>query len=749
MPHELPPEMISLIHHIELNKAGWRQKVIQRVIGAILWLDGPSMTVAGIVACLHKFGLAIEQDEVEQQVTLLISESTLLRLQDGTVKISEPALAEYERDLKANQLVEQNAKSRFSDCLRQCCPNLEVGATWDRFNRDLLFPLVSEAGARTHELICGHPSDLPEANALRSFLSSYPSEHRQSIRDCITLFWDPRQQPIRQYLLRHLYAQLALNAIGVSPATLAALTGKKTPHPSFAIYVDTNFIFSLLGVHENPSNESAQAFVALARAATAIDVRLYVLPPTVAEARGVLRAKEAELKDLGLTRGLAKAALQTDISGITRRVAQDISDGRFTSPKEQLDIYVQNLIRLLESRGIERNERDLTPYATRQDVVDDIEAQREYEERALPPDRRRPYQALAHDMVLWHFVKDQRPQQLESPADAGSWVVTVDRRLAAFDRRKRGPDSPIPVVLLPATFAQLIQFWVPRTPQLEDTLVSNLRLPLFYQESDPDTERAVVTILRALGRFENIDDVPDDTLTAILVDDALRIRILGAAEADQEAIVREVLDQKYDELSASLAAAHSEIQSISAQLGEREQAIEELTRDIHSAKDESSEKDRELAAIASRIQELEARSREEERDKSDLAARQRFARVWVYLPMTLACIIALAIASMLSSSTSWNFWGIAGAVALPLMPLVLQVAYAHGGSLEPVRRWGAHRTLGRARSGVLAVSALGAVGIAALQSGLVFISASDLISQVLVGVVVAGVVFWITRALRA
>ena len=50
---QLPPEIVSLVHHVELNKAGWWDKAIERLIlGLLLWLDRP-LTLEELQAALR------------------------------------------------------------------------------------------------------------------------------------------------------------------------------------------------------------------------------------------------------------------------------------------------------------------------------------------------------------------------------------------------------------------------------------------------------------------------------------------------------------------------------------------------------------------------------------------------------------------------------------------------------------------------------------------------------------------------
>ncbi|HXG70826.1 MAG TPA: hypothetical protein VNJ04_09480, partial [Gemmatimonadaceae bacterium] len=59
--------------------------------------------------------------------------------------------------------------------------------------------------------------------------------------------------------------------------------------------------------------------------------------------------------------------------------------------------------------------------------------------------------------------------------DASFWIATVDYRFLNFDSRKRRPKrDPIPICVHPTVLIQMLQFWLPRTAELEAALFESL-----------------------------------------------------------------------------------------------------------------------------------------------------------------------------------------------------------------------------------------------------------------------------------
>ena len=148
--------------------------------------------------------------------------------------------------------------------------------------------------------------------------------------------------------------------------------------------------------------------------------------------------------------------------------------------------------------------------------------------------RQRRYNAALHDSILWHFVHDKRRAVFESPLEAVFWVVTNDYRLINFDRRRRrAMKSAAGVCIHPAELVQILRLWEPRSTDMEQALMSVLRQPFMFYEFDPSKEAASMRILKALSRFDHIDELKPEAIR-----DALLVERKEVAEQRDAAIRR-------------------------------------------------------------------------------------------------------------------------------------------------------------------------------------------------------------------
>jgi len=256
----LPAELLSLVHHIELNKAGWWSKAIQRFVMGVVWLHGDSLTADEIANELRAtFDANVDPSRVKEEITKLLPANILLQLPNGRLKLSEKARTDLESEINEAHEIEARARKRFIEVFQTFCPALAPEEGWESFNKQFLLPLVREIGARTYELVSGTSLNLEATTRFPEFLSSYSPDHRQGIRDAIVRFMDPKEPSVRSYLLRHLNAYFFIQAGSLQKTAVNSLDKIAKHHPPFKVFVDTNFLFSFLSLHESPSNEAAKS----------------------------------------------------------------------------------------------------------------------------------------------------------------------------------------------------------------------------------------------------------------------------------------------------------------------------------------------------------------------------------------------------------------------------------------------------------------------------------------------------------
>jgi hypothetical protein len=652
----------ALVHHVELTKSGWRDRALELMAVSTLFSAHRPQTVDQVTAAINQQTPApLGRAQIEALLEKAASRGTLLRLGDGRFKLSEDAEAELESNLSESRKNTERVAALFEG-LFDDLPT-EHQPDWDDFYEHFLQTLVSELGLRTYEVLSQEAQDFGHATTYRNYLDRFDRSVRGAIADRLGSFFDPNHRQVRRFLLRELNAQMLVRSTALSENAYQALEKASKGNFRLTAFLDTNFLFSLIGLHDNPADDVVDALKEiLPRVKGHVDVRLYVLPITVDEAKETIGRYREKLSGLTLGRGLANAARNRlqDLSGITLKYVQEATKGkRPLSAKEYFRPYEEDLITICRERGVELYNVDLSPLRTEQKVIDDLNDQVSFQEK-IREKGAKPYPVILHDMVLWHFTNDQRPQRVESPAEAEYWVATIDFGLLGFDAHKsRGKGRGVPLCIHPTVLLQMLQFWIPQSEELERALVDSLR-PMLPHEYDRESEETTISMLQALSRFEGVDDLGEEVIGRVLVNDALRTRVRATPEvAEQVELVRDAIVQEAAAAEERVQELQEKEADLKRTVADRDQTIKGLSKKVDTLKTkantETTRLEEELRESRDATTLLEKRldrlEREREWELEGRNARRDKAIIWVSLTLAV---------------------GLAGATSYILLPAVLE-----------------------------------------------------------------------------
>jgi hypothetical protein len=556
---QLPQDVISLVHHVHLNQNGWWKKGVSQVVSGLLWTESRPLAVNSVRELLRsEYDTNMSADAVQTCFDAMILAGDLVELGDGRYKLSEKAALELSVQAHKGQEEYNRARDYFiKEVQLRSTMSLEGERVWDSFVTELT-DAVQKTGANTYSLLIGESIKQRE-DWLASFVTQYGEENVECLKDVLASFFSDANPDGKQYVLKLMTAYFFVEATQLSKNTIDSIDAKRNQR-SLRVYLDTNFLFSVLGLHDNPADDAALSLLELAKSAhNYVDIKFLVCPHTIDEAQHTLANCLSQAKTIRATRALQGAVSSVTMPSALRKYFNAAAQA--TNPLSAEDFfnpYITGLKVVLKQRRIEVDETiDVSKYRIDQRVVDDVLELNGFEEKR-EGGRKKSYEAIEHDVILWHAVNDKRPKHTSSPFDAGSWVVTADHRVIVFDRRKARGTHVVPTAMFPSSLVQLIQFWVPRSSELEATLLDSLKLPLFFREFDRDDEQVTVKILGALSRYRDVDDLGVETVREILVSDALRQRIANLDSSSEEevaAILKDEIVQRNKQLNEKLEAA--------------------------------------------------------------------------------------------------------------------------------------------------------------------------------------------------
>jgi hypothetical protein len=741
----LPAELVSLVHHIQLNEAGWWDSCVQRLIEAAFWLGKEPLSATEIIAKVgDAFHVTLRSEQVGEQLAALVEGGTVVASGPERFKLSESSLQTFATQLASAEAIEGRARERFAAAAASCCPNVGADELWTAFHERLLLPTVAQTGARTYELVAGGFHDLDNAVTLQDFLQTVPASERDAVRKAVATFLDPADVDVRAYVLRHMNAYFVIEASELSQQTVHALTKLSGQQPSFTVFADTNFIFSVLGMHAEAANEAARQLVNLvASIAPNVRGKLYIAPPTVDEARAAIEMERDALADVRWTPKLALAALESGSLGdVGRRFAAAcVKADRAVRPAEYFAPFVGNLVQVLRAAGVEVYNESFDRFEADPTVGRDVKQQLAVQERAGW--RQKSRAQVWHDVVLWHFVHGKRAPRVDSPLDAKFWLLTEDFRLIGFDQHKRRKSpGDVPVCVHPLALVQMLQFWVGRTPELESALLGTLRLSFLFQPFDANAERVTLRILEHLSLYEDVQALPQSVITSTLLDRAIRQRIESRTENGGEgALIRDALIQEYQRVAEAHAATSAERDRLAVEKADAERLRREAESTGASASREVSRLTGEVAVREEALKQarsvLEAERRSNEALASEVATMRTTleqmtqrdadrevlatARASVRSFVVRSVMLGITLLALVSSGTAWelhhyrrlvgmSWWKLAFAISLAITFLWLRSIERKGLSDPAIAAWPPFKRFHRAHRWIYTVLLVG-VGI--------------------------------------
>lgn len=608
----LSPELLSLIHHVELNRGGWWKKSVSQLISGYLWNFGQPIARAELLTNLNEnFGTSFDTEMFNQHIEQLLTTKTLQQLPDGKLKLSEQAATQLHESHEVASKQFAAAKENFLADLHNCGHTSDPEAVWNAFY-DALARGIKAIGANTYHLLVNGNLER-DVDWLGDFVNTFEKSQRSDVRRVLANFFNPSNRDARASVLRMLSAYFFVEASHLTKKTIDTIEKHQKKKRTLRLVLDTNFIFSILNLHDNPANDAVTALAEISKKTQPyVDIRFYVLPTTIVEAKKVLTAHLHKLEGARYAQAASAAASTSATSGIAARYFREAANTKGgLSPNQFIEPYIQGLVTLLKLKDIEQLDWAVDHYSKSPPLIDDL-TDLLNADKTRREEKQRGYDALLHDLTLWHAVKDHRNKFAESLFDQEYWAVTIDWSLIKFDHRKKTAASKAPITLHPTALIQLLQFWVPRTERLEESLMNSLRLPLLFNKFDAEDEAVTIALAGAISRFENSDDIPSEAIQSIFADTALRERIEVVVRQPEEvlAIVKEALIAQNQELTVK----HAEIAQKATQLENSLQIVQDGKQKALT----------ELAAATAEISSIRATNE-----------RSKFFWLWLSLPSAL------------------------------------------------------------------------------------------------------------------
>jgi hypothetical protein len=674
--------------------------VLHDLVLAVAAIEGGELS--SLFECRKAFadcwGLEVEIEELKPIVDALV-ESGQAERRGKRVRLSADLIVTLERRATEWQDTEARALQDWELDVLRIQPDLSTEELEDLRSdlRDWLHQIIGRHGADAALML------YPEDNRARRFFDDVEARGFDSLPERSERLTALREQALprfirqptpeqRRFLASLLNISFYMTVLTIDPTAKKLVTEQLTGH---RIYLDTNFLYAVLGGAPPEEVYSARRLVQMSRD---LGIEFAVTPWTMDELRTSIARSRREIEDQKafIRPELAETMLRTSgDKGFNRLYWQAYNQSK-TQPKDVFD-RLEHFESELERYGIKLFDEGCT-------AVDQQEVRvRDYS--SLLNSERWPHQrewiVLEHDAKCRLLVERLRGDGNVRVSNARYWFLTYDAALPRFAVRvpENGDAVPgLPFCVSPSAWVQITRALTPRTADFDKTVVDLLTSP--YVGYRTAVNPAVVQ--EVIGRMDHFEDASPELALTVLTDTA-KVREIENAVATENretvaAAVTAAYSSKAREMEAAVAASVEQAAVAESERRAAQARADEAARALRRAEDEAEQTRQELQAEReSRETERQDSSARLEQSASEHAAvqeeldteRGRAAAArgrLLQLGGGIALIVfGLIVALVLSLAVVHGKWGISGAVvggaALVLLGTRLAVGKDWGGEI--------------------------------------------------------------------
>ena len=443
--------------------------------------------------------------------------------ESGAWALTPKKKTEISGAIAAGEALDRMAGEQFDEVRLSVDPSGQLPLDWVRFLDAYLLPLVEEYGARTLDLLAGRRHTDLDDRIVERFLKQFQAVDELAVRAVCARALGATEGSTILEVVNRLWLSKIYSSFGrLSRDQLDHVAAAFDSEHVFRFVCDTNFLFSLAGLHQNPSNHSSQNLHALTGPRSALvgaRVEFFWLQATLEEAVRTLKAAGASW-DFAVTPVYATEALKLDDQyGLNKQFLMSVAAGTSTiNGREYFEYQADALVARLQALG-------LTGAPVNEGALRASPQLERRLNRLRSANRRKTYQKddrlLVHDAMLTSAAGEMRVSSASSsPTD---WVVTEDVTLIGDDLTSADGDSDR-VCLLASDARSIVDLWLPQDLKREG-LAAALSLPIVGLDFDSSAERATREILRHLAMVSNLDGDDPRLAHKILTNQNIRLRM--------------------------------------------------------------------------------------------------------------------------------------------------------------------------------------------------------------------------------
>jgi len=605
------------------------------------------------------FGLEIPEHQIQDTLETMISKGSVSRPAGTNIVLDTKLRQQINERIKKSQDLEERAKRSWLESLVQKYPGLPIEKMWPVL-QGYLSRAFRRHGMQTASLLDPSIDTSEEYTESLSRLlmevieDKFEIKERPSVKQAVSAFLaeiatDPERA---EYITQLADGAFNFYSLEVSPDLTEKL---QTNLNEMILFLDTNFLFGILGLHNNSQVEVSNALIIAIRTHK-LPFRLRYHDATEREMRNTISFYSNNLKRRKWTQSLSRAASKAEaLSGLElkyheKNAIQRIDVDEFLRPYQHLDVLLKekgiDIIRSTENRLQERTDLHV-----------------EYETFLNSHGREdKFYEAIEHDVTVLDEVRHRRSDS-PSTLDAGALLVSCDYLLNLFDHETARRNNHMVCVVLPNNFWQILRPFIPSDRDFERSFAQTFAIPEFRAIGSKGS-KACSKMFSILATYK---DVPEETAFKMLSNGVLLDKLKTTTDDNEfaEYVEAAFVEENKNLLEEKAAMAKQLEKEKKARAGmekaaaEKEKAATEKLQALARKRDELqkdlSQKESEVQmakADAEKYQEEHKKSVEQlneiqERVKAETTARTKAEQEKDNQKFTYQLIAAIAISVLL------------------------------------------------------------------------------------------------------
>lgn len=542
------------------------------------------------------FGLSLSDEQIEKAIDAL-EQAAILTKQYEIYVLSPHHRQQMDERVSAVRDLEKRIQAEWQEELSKVLPNLDSEIAWKTL-RKYLEKAFLRHGIQAIALL--NPlMDIPERYtiSLSSLLNislneEAPASQRGMVKQAVTGF----MATVAAHADRASYiAQLGDSAFNfyklrARPEIADSLRKRLSP---LTIFLDTNFLFGILGLHDNSQIDVSTRLVnSISQHEFPFKLRYH--GKTIRELNRVINNVKPWLIRSRWTQAVSRAAVDTrSVGSIEFRYHQEnarnaISAEDFFKPFEHVDVLLKD--------------KDIQIYNTSDEtrLEERAELHHRYADFLKKQNKEKLYEAIDHDVTLLDAVRQMR-SKARSSLEAGALLITCDYNLYRFDWVDSRKAGVLPCVVMPDTFWQILRPYVPVGSDFEKSFAETFAIPEF-RAIDSNSAKACSKMLGLLNAHKGISS---DTVVRLLSNDMLLDSLKEAPndtqfqEAVESALAddnKKLLEEKA-KLESELASERSAKREADSELSKVQEKANKLAGDADLLRNELGQKNAKIAEL--------------------------------------------------------------------------------------------------------------------------------------------------------